>query len=99
MKPNIILASAALFTQTLFATEPPKAIPPTPSKQQMACQHHELLMFSHFCIKTYYPSEDHKVSGEESPSKFNPEKLDAKQLIAAAKAGGSPRSKHAPGRA
>jgi hypothetical protein len=31
MKSNIILASAALVTQTLFATEPPKAIPPTPS--------------------------------------------------------------------
>lgn len=88
MKPNIILASAALVTQSLFATEPPKAVPPTPSKQQMAWQRHELLMFSHFGIKTYYPSEDHMGSGEESPSKFNPDKLDAKQWIAAAKAGG-----------
>lgn len=88
MKLTMTLISSALAAQVSFASEPPKAVEPTPSERQMTWQRHELLMFSHFGIKTYYPSGNHMGSGKEDPGKFNPAKLDAKQWIRAAKAGG-----------
>lgn len=78
-----------VFTSELsIAAEPLEPVPPVPSKQQMAWQHKELLMFAHFGIKTFYPSDNHMGTGEEDPRKFNPKNLDASQWVSAAQAGG-----------
>ena len=45
-------------------------------------------MFVHFGMKTFYPSNDHMGYGIEDPKKFNSVGFDAKQWVAAAKAGG-----------
>ena len=45
-------------------------------------------MFIHFGMKTFYPSDDHMGYGKEDPERFNPVKFDARQWVAAAKAGG-----------
>jgi alpha-L-fucosidase len=45
-------------------------------------------MFVHFGIKTFYPGDDHMGYGMEDPVKFNPVDFDARQWVAAAKAGG-----------
>ncbi len=84
----ILLFCSLFATGASVATEPPAAMEPVPSQQQMAWQREELLMFCHFGIKTFYPSDNHMGSGKEDPAKFNPTKLDARQWIRAAKAGG-----------
>ena len=68
--------------------QPPEPFLPLPSEIQLEWQKKELLMFVHFGIKTFYPSNNHMGAGTEDPDKFNPEKLDAKQWVKAAKAGG-----------
>ena len=67
---------------------PPEALLPVPSEKQFHWQEQEMLMFVHFGIKTFYPSDNHMGDGTEDPNKFNPEKLDAKQWVDAAVAGG-----------
>ncbi len=67
---------------------PPEALLPVPSEKQFHWQEQEMLMFVHFGIKTFYPSDNHMGDGTEDPNKFNPEQLDAKQWVQAAIAGG-----------
>jgi len=68
--------------------QPPEPFLPVPSEIQLEWQKKEFLMFVHFGIKTFYPSDNHMGAGTEDPDKFNPKKLDAKQWVKAAKAGG-----------
>ena len=66
----------------------PEPILPVPSDVQLHWQKNEMLMFVHFGIKTFYPSNNHMGSGKEDPNKFDPVKFDAKQWVKAAQAGG-----------
>ena len=83
-----------LSTILLFACdnkEPvkaPKPFLPVPNNAQLNWHKAEYIMFVHFGMKTYYPSNDHMGYGKEDPKKFNPAKFDARQWVEAAKAGG-----------
>jgi len=66
---------------TLFAQNLPK-----PSPAQVAWQQLETTAFLHFTVNTFTDKE--WGDGTESPSIFNPVKLDARQWVAALKAGG-----------
>ena len=59
---------------------------PVPSAAQLAWQRDELAVFVHFGINTFTDRE--WGDGTESPRIFNPERLDAKQWVRAARAGG-----------
>lgn len=91
---HYILAAVTGLLITICSCTPDKSIKspvpllPVPSQQQLAWQQKELLMFMHFGIKTFYPSDNHMGSGAEDPGKFNPQKLDANQWLEAARAGG-----------
>ncbi len=73
---------------TLSTIAVPSPCGPVPSARQMTWQKHELLMFCHFGIKTYYVNDNHMGTGEEDPGRFNPAGLDTRQWLKAAKAGG-----------
>ena len=64
-----VLVAVVLFSEQTRAAESPKPLPPVPSKQQMAWQHKEWLMFCHFGIKTYYVNRNHMGTGLEDPRK------------------------------
>lgn len=66
----------------------PKPFLPVPTQSQLNWHRAEYIMFAHFGMKTFYPSDDHMGYGQEDPGKFNPEKFDAMQWVEAAKAGG-----------
>jgi len=82
-------AAAALAAPT-FAAGPkanaPTDMRPRPTPSQLAWQREELSMFVHFTVNTFTGKE--WGDGKESPSIFNPEKLDARQWARAAKRGG-----------
>jgi alpha-L-fucosidase len=59
---------------------------PKPSARQLAWQQLETTAFLHFTVNTYTDKE--WGEGDESPSIFNPTKLDAMQWAKALKAGG-----------
>jgi alpha-L-fucosidase len=65
---------------------PPKPLPPLPTPQQLAWQRCETIMFAHFTVNTFTDRE--WGEGTEDPKIFNPVKLDARQWVRAAKAGG-----------
>ncbi len=66
----------------------PEPFLPVPNKAQLNWHKAEYIMFVHFGMKTFYPSDDHMGYGKEDPEKFNPVKFDARQWVRAAKAGG-----------
>jgi alpha-L-fucosidase len=66
----------------------PEAFLPVPNQAQLNWHKAEYIMFIHFGMKTFYPSDDHMGYGKEDPEKFNPMKFDARQWVEAAKAGG-----------
>lgn len=91
LKTTIFLMLVAVLTIQCSQkqdVQPPEPLYPVPSKVQLDWQKHEMLMFVHFGIKTFYPSDNHMGAGTEDPNKFNPEKFDAKQWVKAAQAGG-----------
>ena len=67
---------------------PPEPFWPVPNNAQLNWHKAEYIMFVHFGMKTFYPSNDHMGYGKEDPQKFNPVKFDANQWVEAAKAGG-----------
>ncbi|MDX1286033.1 MAG: alpha-L-fucosidase, partial [Draconibacterium sp.] len=67
---------------------PPEPFLPIPNEAQHNWHKAEYIMFVHFGMKTFYPSNDHMGYGKEDPQKFNPVKFDASQWVYAAKAGG-----------
>lgn len=58
------------------------------NKHQLKWFDLEMIMFAHFGIKTFYPSDDHMGHGNEDPARFNPTEFNAKQWIEAVNAGG-----------
>jgi len=68
--------------------DPPEPLLPVPSAKQLDWQKKEMLMFVHFGLKTFYPSDNHMGDGTEDPDKFNPKHFDPAQWVEAAKAGG-----------
>jgi len=66
----------------------PEPFLPVPNNAQLNWHKAEYIMFVHFGMKTFYPSNDHMGYGTEDPEKFNPVKFDARQWVKAAKAGG-----------
>lgn len=85
--PTLLLAFFAAFSN-LLAQEPPAPFLPVPNAAQLRWHRAEMIMFVHFGMKTFYPSDDHMGYGKEDPKKFNPVKFDANQWVDAAKAGG-----------
>jgi alpha-L-fucosidase len=65
----------------------PVALRPRPTAAQLAWQRDELAVFVHFGINTYTDRE--WGDGTESPSLFNPTRLDARQWARAARAAGA----------
>lgn len=66
----------------------PESVLPIPTQKQLDWQKEEMLMFVHFGIKTFYPSDNHMGDGLEDPNRFDPVDFDAKQWVKAALAGG-----------
>ncbi|MBN8922553.1 MAG: alpha-L-fucosidase [Rhodanobacter sp. 68-29] len=77
--PRLVRADAA-------ATATPTAPRPRPTPQQLRWQREELAMFVHLTVNTFTDKE--WGDGAESPSIFNPRKLDAGQWARAAKQAG-----------
>jgi len=82
-----ILAQQHTKTTSKAATAP-KPFLPIPNAAQLRWHQAEYLMFVHFGMKTFYPSDDHMGYGAEDPNRFNPVHFNAAQWTAAAKAGG-----------
>lgn len=66
--------------------QPPSPLLPIPTKQQLAWQRQELVMFVHFTVNTFTDRE--WGEGTENPAIFNPTALDTRQWVAAAKSAG-----------
>ncbi|MDR3250185.1 MAG: alpha-L-fucosidase [Tannerella sp.] len=66
--------------------DPPAALTPAPTPQQLEWQKLEYYMFMHFGPNTFTNME--WGSGEEKPEVFNPTELDCRQWAATAKAAG-----------
>lgn len=69
------------------SADAPKPLPPLPTKPQLEWQRGETTVFLHFGINTFTDRE--WGDGREDPKIFNPTRLDARQWVRAAKAGGS----------
>ncbi len=65
---------------------PPAPLNPVPTPRQLAWQDNELATFAHFGVNTFTDRE--WGEGTEDPKIFNPSKLDTRQWVRAAKAGG-----------
>ena len=66
----------------------PEPFLPVPNTAQLNWHKAEYIMFAHFGMKTFYPSDDHMGYGKEDPKIFNPVGFDAREWVNAAKAGG-----------
>ena len=76
--------SAALLPRPRIG--PPPSPRPVPSPAQLAWQRDELAIFVHFGVNTFTDRE--WGDGKEDPAIFAPTRLDARQWVRAAKAGG-----------
>ena len=77
------LAGAATSIRPLLAAQPPR---PRPSRPQLEWQRDELALFLHFGVNTFTDRE--WGDGKESPSIFNPTRLDARAWAKTARAAG-----------
>jgi alpha-L-fucosidase len=84
----VVLLSQQVKTKASNTVKPPAAFLPLPNAAQLRWHKAEQLMFVHFGLKTFYPSDDHMGHGADDPQKFLPSKFDANQWAAAALAGG-----------
>jgi alpha-L-fucosidase len=80
--PKAMMATMAMAGAWL----PRQRVRPVPSRSQLQWQRDELAMFLHFGVNTF--SNREWGDGKESPSSFNPVKLDAKQWAGVAKQAG-----------
>lgn len=85
---TIIIAALTIQCSQKKPVQPPGAFLPVPNTAQLNWHKAEYIMFVHFGMKTFYPSDDHMGYGKENPQDFNPVKFDANQWVEAAKAGG-----------
>lgn len=92
MKRNIFLTMVSTILLIGCASkeplQPPKPFLPIPNNAQLNWHKAEYIMFVHFGMKTFYPSDDHMGYGKEDPNKFNPVDFDSRQWVHAAKTGG-----------
>ena len=88
IRPILILISILSLTACQKSVSPPEPFLPVPNEAQLRWHKAEYIMFAHFGMKTFYPSDDHMGYGLEDPGKFNPTDFDAGQWVEAAKAGG-----------
>ena len=86
---SVVYLSAvlSLALATTVTAGPPAARLPAPTPQQVAWQDMEITVFIHFGVNTFTNRE--WGEGTEDPKVFNPTKLDARQWVRAAKAGGA----------
>ncbi|MCY1719396.1 alpha-L-fucosidase [Prolixibacteraceae bacterium Z1-6] len=84
----LILVCFTGLTGCEKSVTPPEPFYPVPNAAQLNWHKAEYIMFAHFGMKTFYPSDDHMGYGEEDPGKFKPVGFDARQWVKAAKAGG-----------
>jgi len=82
----LISAFACFMVSGAGRTDPPRPRLPIASPQQIAWQLCETNLFLHFGINTFTDRE--WGLGTEDPKAFNPSRLDARQWVRAAKAGG-----------
>ncbi len=87
LAPRMVLPIVAgLFVGAAMRAQAPKPYPPVPSNRQLAWQRCETNLFLHFGVNTFTNRE--WGQGDEDPKLFNPGRLDARQWVRAAKAGG-----------
>jgi len=85
----LCLLSAAIGCEGRANDVPePQPFLPVPTQAQLNWHKAEYIMFAHFGMKTFYPGGGHMGNGKEDPKRFDPAKFDARQWVAAAKAGG-----------
>lgn len=77
-----------LLSFNLSAQSTPEPFFPVPNPAQLRWHKAEYIMFVHFGMKTFYPSDNHMGNGSEDPSRFNPVNFNAEQWVKAAKVGG-----------
>lgn len=78
--------SGLLINSATAEVTPPEPLLPIPSPEQLEWQRGELTIFIHFGVNTFTNRE--WGDGKEDPKIFNPTKLDARQWVKSAKAGG-----------
>jgi alpha-L-fucosidase len=84
----VTFAAIAFGASVVFAATPPAPFGAIPTTQQLRWHRGERSLFLHFGVNTFTDRE--WGDGKEDPKIFNPAKLDARQWVAAAKAGGFP---------
>lgn len=81
------LTTAAALGRYGTMSSPSRLLRPRPTAQQLAWQRDELALFVHFGVNTFTDRE--WGDGSESPTLFNPARLDARQWARTARAAGA----------
>ncbi|EFJ18952.1 hypothetical protein SELMODRAFT_112167 [Selaginella moellendorffii] len=85
---SFLLLEILVFLRAVALNSPPPLpLRPIPSWRQLQFHSRRLSMFFHFGVNTFTDSE--RGSGHESPSIFNPERLNASQWMDAAQSAGA----------
>jgi alpha-L-fucosidase len=82
------IAAPSLVSRMALTPRASRLAPPVPTAAQLAWQQDERALFLHFGVATFTDKE--WGDGSESPSLFNPSKLDARQWAKTAKDAGFP---------
>ena len=85
-KGMMILLVPVVAIVLALPADAPKPLPPLPTHPQLDWQRCETTMFLHFGVNTFTGRE--WGEGKENPIIFNPTRLDARQWVRAARAGG-----------
>ena len=86
MKNCLIVSILLAVSTSAFSQSAPAPYGPLPTKAQLKWHETEMYCIIHFGVNTYL---DHEWGyGDEDPKLINPAQFDARQIVAAAKAGG-----------